>query len=84
MVATPAARVAPGPFGHPILGNARGFQNDLLGTLIKGWREYGDVVQFRGIGPLFPVYLLVHPDYVKYALQDNHRKFPKTPFINDK
>jgi len=84
MVATVAVKEAPGPYGNPILGNARGFQNDLLGTLIEGWRGYGDVVQFRGIGPLFPVYLLVHPDYVKYALQDNHRNFPKTPFINDK
>jgi cytochrome P450 len=86
-VATPASaegRLAPGPRGHPILGNSRGFQQDLIGTLLNGWRHHGDVVRFRGVGPLFPVYLVVHPDYVKHVLQDNHKNYPKTPFVNDK
>ncbi len=77
-------RLAPGPRGHPILGNSRGFQQDLIGTLLSGWRDHGDVVRFRGVGPLFPVYLVVHPDYVKRVLQDNHKNYPKTPFVNDK
>jgi cytochrome P450 len=42
------------------------------------------VVRFRGVGPLFPVYLVVHPDHVKHVLQDQHRNYPKTPFVNDK
>lgn len=53
-------------------------------TLIDGWRDHGDLVQFRGIGPLFPVYLFAHPDYVSHALRDNADNYPKTPFINDK
>jgi cytochrome P450 len=77
-------RVAPGPRGHPILGNAREFQREIIPTLLSGWREYGDVVQFRGIGPLFPVYLLANPDHIKQALQTKHQIYPKTPFVNDK
>lgn len=77
-------RLAPGPKGEPILGSARGFQRDLLQTLIDGWRDHGDIVRFKGVGPLFPVHLLVHPDYVMYALKDNAANYPKTPFINDR
>ncbi|CAN5629057.1 hypothetical protein BH23ACT7_BH23ACT7_15390 [soil metagenome] len=84
MTTTKSGLLAPGPPGHPILGNARGFQRDLIQTLLDGWREYGDVVRFRGVGPLFPVYLLANPDHVKHVLQDNHRNYPKTPFVNDK
>ncbi len=84
MVAIAPARLAPGPRGHPVLGNSRGFQQDLIGTLLRGWRDHGDVVRFRGVGPLFPVYLLAHPDHIKHVLQDNHRNYPKTPFVNDK
>ena len=86
MVAAASAnqRIAPGPPGRPIVGNAPAFQSALIQTLLDGWGEHGDVVRFRGIGPLFPVYLFVHPDYVRHALQDNHRNYPKTPFVNDK
>jgi cytochrome P450 len=77
-------RLAPGPKGEPILGSARGFQRDLLQTLLDGWREHGDIVRFKGVGPLFPVHLPVHPDYVTYVLKDNAANYPKTPFINDR
>lgn len=80
---TPGA-VAPGPKGEPILGNARRFQRDIMQALLDGRREYGDVVRFDGIGPLFPVYLVAHPDGVKHVLQDNHRNYPKTPFVSDR
>src|SRR4051812_38820765 len=87
-VAAPAApaigRVAPGPAGHPILGSTLGFKNDILSTLIDGWRQHGDLVRFTGVGPLFPVYLFVHPDYVMHALKDASEIYPKTPFLNDK
>jgi cytochrome P450 len=79
-----SGRIAPGPRGNPVLGNARDFQQDLINTLLQGWREYGDVVRFRGIGPLFPVHLLANPDHIKHVLQDNHRNYPKTPFVDDK
>jgi cytochrome P450 len=79
-----SARSAPGPRGHPLLGNTLGFKNDILNTLAEGWRSHGDLVQFRGVGPLFPVYLFVHPDHVMHALKDRHDIYPKTPLINDK
>lgn len=78
------APTAPGPRGHPILGNTLGFKNDILNTLFDGWRSHGDIVRFRGVGPLFPVYLFVHPDYVMHALKDAHAIYPKTPLLNDK
>lgn len=75
---------APGPPGIPVLGNARGFQQDIISTLMRGWREYGDVVRFQGIGPLFPVYLFANPDHVQRALQTQHKIYPKTPFVDAK
>jgi cytochrome P450 len=78
------AREVPGPAGQRVLGNTLGFKNDILNTLLEGWRSHGDIVQFRGIGPLFPVYLFVHPDYVMHALKDRPDIYQKTPLINDK
>jgi cytochrome P450 len=86
-MATPTvltARQAPGPKGEPVLGNARSFQADILGALQQGRRGYGDVVRFDGIGPLFPVFFVAHPDGIKEILQDKHRNFPKTPFVSDR
>jgi cytochrome P450 len=77
-------RVPPGPRGEPVLGNARGFQKDIINTLLSGWREHGGLVKFDGIGPLFPVYLFAHPDYVNVALRERPDIYPKTPFISDK
>jgi len=68
----------------PLLGNAPSFQRDLIQTLLDGRREHGDVVRFDGAGPLFPVYLVAHPDGVKRVLQDNCHNYPKTPFVNDR
>src|SRR3954447_5215558 len=68
--APPAGCVAPGPAGQRVLGSTMGFKNDILTTLMNGWRECGDLVRFTGVGPLFPVYLFVHPDYVMHALKD--------------
>lgn len=84
MVASSSQRSAPGPRGHVLLGNAPGFQRDIMRTLLEGWRAHGDVVRFRGIGPLFPVYLVVHPDAVQHVLQKNHRNYLKTPYVDDK
>src|SRR5439155_19045385 len=51
LTATPSQgpRPAPGPRGHPVLGNTLGFKNDILNTLLDGWRGYGDIVRFRGV-----------------------------------
>jgi cytochrome P450 len=83
-VASANGRVAPGPRGLPVLGSARGFQTNIIQTLLDGWQAHGDLVKFDGIGPLFPVYLFAHPDYVNVALRERPEIYPKTPFISDK
>jgi hypothetical protein len=40
----------PGPAGIPLLGSALDLRRDLLGTLEKAHRRYGDVVRFSA-GP---------------------------------
>ena len=83
--ATASARHdVPGPRGHPVLGNTLGFKNDIIGTLMAGFRDYGDIVKFRGVGPLFPIYLFAHPDYAMHALKDNAENYPRTPLVRSK
>jgi cytochrome P450 len=79
-----ATREVPGPHGHPVLGNTLGFKNDIIGTLMAGYRDYGDIVKFRGVGPLFPIYLLAHPDYAMHVLKDNAANYPRTPLVRSK
>jgi cytochrome P450 len=75
------ARPIPGPRGHPILGSIREIQRDNVQAFMDAWREYGDIVHFRG--PL-TVNLLVHPDYVQHVLRDNFRNYPRPEFVRDK
>jgi cytochrome P450 len=84
VTATPGGREVPGPRGHPVLGNTLGFKNDIIGTLMAGFRDYGDIVKFRGVGPLFPIYLFAHPDYAMHALKDNAENYPRTPLVRSK
>jgi cytochrome P450 len=79
-----ATHEVPGPRGHPVLGNTLGFKNDIIGTLMAGFREYGDIVKFRGVGPLFPIYLYAHPDFAMHALKDNAENYPRTPLVRSK
>jgi cytochrome P450 len=81
---TASGREVPGPRGHPVLGSTLGFKNDIIGTLMAGFREYGDIVKFRGVGPLFPIYLFAHPDYAMHALKDNAENYPRTPLVRSK
>ena len=74
----------PGPRGNPILGNVLRFKNDTVGAIVDGWREHGDMVYFRGVGPFFPVYLVAHPDAIQYILQENFRNFRRPDFLNKK
>jgi len=60
------------------------FKNDTVGAIVGGWRAHGDVVRFRGVGPFFPVYLVAHPDAVKYIMQENFRNFRRPDFLNKK
>lgn len=78
MTATAAAgRAVPGPRGHPVLGSLPSFRRDVVQTLLDGWREYGDVVRFRG--PL-SVYSIVHPDHVEHILRDNAANYHHPEF----
>jgi len=82
-MATVATRpLPPGPAGKPLLGNALDMQRDIIGKMMEGWREYGDIVRFKVPG--FAIYLLAHPDYVKQVLQDKHKIYPKIPFVDNK
>ena len=69
----------PGPRGAPVIGSALDLQRDLLGTLERAQREYGDVVRFvagpPGLRSAF--YALFHPDAVRRVLAteaDRYRK----------
>ncbi len=76
-----ALRLPPGPRGNPVLGSIPEIAKDNVGLFMTAWRKYGDIVRFRG--PL-TLYLLVHPDYVKHVLQDNHLKYPRPEFVANK
>jgi cytochrome P450 len=71
----------PGPRGLPLLGSIRDIQRDNIQTFMDAWREYGDIVHFRG--PL-KINLLVHPDYVQRVLRDNYKNYPRPKFVADK
>jgi cytochrome P450 len=67
----------PGPSGKPVVGSIPDFRRDILGTMLDGWRAYGDVVRFNVAGD---AYLVVHPDHIQYVLRENSDNYPKAPF----
>ena len=67
----------PGPRGNFLLGSAREMQQDIVQALMDGWRQYGDVVHFRLANQ--HIYLVAHPDDVKYVLQENYKNYTKVP-----
>jgi cytochrome P450 len=79
--ATPRGKPIPGPRGNIVLGSIRDIQRDNIQTFMDAWREYGDIVHFRG--PL-KINLLVHPDYVQRVLRDNYKNYPRPKFVADK
>src|SRR5215471_4656464 len=66
---------APGPRAEGLLGQLKAFRSDPLGLLTRSTAEHGDVVALR----LFNrrIYLLRHPEHVKYVFQDNSKNFTK-------
>jgi cytochrome P450 len=83
-VATAVRSALPGPRGNPLLGNVLEFKNDTVGAIVRGWRNYGDAVAFRGVGPFFPLYLFAHPDHVQHIFQDNFRNYRRQDFLRKK
>lgn len=66
---------APGPRGEPFIGNLRTFTGDYLGSTIRGFQQYGEVVRFK-VGPRL-IYILSHPELARYVLIENAMEFPK-------
>ncbi|MFQ5846347.1 MAG: cytochrome P450 [Candidatus Methylomirabilales bacterium] len=71
----PALKAAPGPRGFPLLGVLPQAWKNPLEFFLGAARQYGDVVSLR-LG-FHRVYLLNHPDHVKYVLQDHYRNYRK-------
>src|SRR5512135_2928467 len=75
-----AAAVPPGPrrLRDVPLSDLQALRASPLGAMALAARRYGDFVRYP-LGTL-PVYLAVHPDYVRHVLQDNSRNYSKDTF----
>lgn len=62
----------PGPRGYPIVGIGPMMSRDTLGFMLKVSRDFGGVVSL-GKG----LFLVSHPDDIRYILQDNIGNFRK-------
>lgn len=69
----------PGPVGYPWLGVLPQMRRDSLRFLTAMARTYGGIVSLP-LGPL-RAYLFCHPDHIAYILQDNHRNYAKSQFM---
>lgn len=69
------ARRAPGP-RNPLSGLRFLRLETSLGYLCDTFKRYGDVVRYR-LGP-WPVFLIAHPEGIKYVLQDHHTNYVKS------
>jgi len=68
-----ATKIIPGPRGLPLLGVMPEMVSDMLGLFTKTAREYGGITQFKLLNKSY--FLITDPDYVKYILQDNYKKY---------
>ena len=67
----------PGPRRYPLLGVFPSARKDPLGFFLESARTHGDVVALPfGMRRL---YLLSHPDHIKYVLQEHDGLFQKGP-----
>src|SRR5438445_795356 len=68
---------SPGPRRYPLLGVFPSARKDPLGFFLESARTHGDVVALPfGMRRL---YLLSHPDHIKYVLQEHDGLFQKGP-----
>lgn len=75
---TPRAKktgVPPGPPGSPLVGNLRDMRVDAARGWVRARERYGEVVHYQIAGR--QIYLLCHPDDVRYVLVDNARNYTK-------
>lgn len=66
----------PGPQGSPILGVWPHLRQNPLQFLTDAAYQYGEIVSLR-LG-FQRVYLLTHPDHIRYVLQDNSQNYHKS------
>jgi cytochrome P450 len=69
-------KTPPGPHGYPIIGSLPQMLRNPLQFLTNAVQQYGEVVHLGTMGPQ-QLYLVVHPDHVKYILQENSRNYIK-------
>lgn len=72
----------PGPPSLPIIGCFPQMSTNPLQFLTNAALEYGDVVHLGSIGPQ-QLYLIAHPDCVKYVLQENPQNYTKGENFQD-
>lgn len=70
----------PGPWNYPYVGQALPFWLDPLGYTLKLQRKYGDMVRYHVRGR--PIYLLGHPDHVRYVFDRNPGNYRKSDFYD--
>jgi cytochrome P450 len=70
----------PGPLNYPYVGQALPFWLDPLGYTVSLQRKYGDMVRYHVRGR--PIYLLGHPDHVRYVFDRNPSNYRKSDFYD--
>ncbi len=69
-------KIVPGPHKMFFGGHLRELQHDQLGFYVRLRKEYGDIVRFRAVGPVF-VYMFFHPDDIDHILRRNQQNYQK-------
>jgi cytochrome P450 len=70
----------PHPHDYPLLGSLPDFARDILGTVLKGWRELGDLARFRGPRTMT---LAAHPDYVQRVMEERWQSYPRSEVVRN-
>lgn len=75
-----SARPVPTVRGKPVVGSTIDFAQDTIKALMDGWREHGDL--FRVRVPM-SLHIVVHPDAIRWVLQENHRNYEPVDWVSD-
>ncbi len=78
ITAIAARQQAPGPQGWNALKMVADVQRDPLSALLSLTHTYGDLVRFQVLA--WPLYLITHPDHIKYILQERYLQYNKDIF----
>ena len=81
-ISSPTRKTPPGPPGYPLVGCIPKMLQNPLQFLMNSALEYGDVVHLGAMGRQ-QVYLVSHPDHVKYVLQDNSGNYIKSKHFKE-